>query len=139
MALVVGIGVIVVLAVAMVVMVAVERGPSPADVAVSYEEAWERLDFDTLWVLSGRELRDRLDRKAFVAAKRDAYGDSNELAGLASKVIVDEIAVGSADATVITRLELRDGTTLRDEVRMLRRNGRWEVAGYSLHRPRVSS
>lgn len=135
MILVIALIVIALLAVAMIVMVGLERGPSPGDVAVSYELAWDRLDFETLWVLSGRELRDGLDRREFVKAKRAAYAGTGDLAQLTDEVVVDDAAAVDDDATVITRLVMRDGTSVRDEVRLRRRNLRWEVVSYSLHRP----
>ena len=47
---------VIALVLALVVAVGLEPGPSPDDVAVSYELAWDRLDFDALWALSGDEL-----------------------------------------------------------------------------------
>jgi hypothetical protein len=134
MALVIGLTLIVALAIVMIVMVGLERGPSPADVAVSYERAWDELDFESLWVLSGRELRDGLDRRAFVTAKRAAYADAAGLDRLASEVVVEDEAATADDATVITRLELKSGTTVHDELRLRKRNGRWDVVSYTLKR-----
>ena len=68
------VGVVVVgLCVALVVFVAADPGPSAAEVALAYEYAWDHLDFEGLWALSGDELRDGLDRPAFIEAKRAAY------------------------------------------------------------------
>ena len=52
------------LVISVVVAYALEPGPTPTDIAVAYEEAWDRLDFGTLWTLSGSELRDGLDQRA---------------------------------------------------------------------------
>ena len=47
-----------------------EDGPQPADVALAYEMAWDRLDFDTLFDLSGTELRDGAKAIPTVAVSR---------------------------------------------------------------------
>ncbi len=117
---------------AVVVVIAKEPGNSPDDVAVAYEEAWDRLDFGALWTLSGSELHDGRDRKAFVAAKSRAYAERAELGDLLDRVTVDERTVGSKAAVVGTRLHLRDGSVVRNQVRLRRRRARWEVVGYSL-------
>ena len=57
----------------LVVAVAKAGTPSPADTAVAYEHAWDRLDFSTLWSLSGPNLRDGRTRDQFVRDKRAAY------------------------------------------------------------------
>lgn len=115
---------------AVVVGVAKDRGPSPEDVAVSYEHAWDRLDFTSLYTLSAHELRDGLDRKDFVAAKRTAYAARTELRGLAASVTVDESTVRGDNAVATTRVQLRDGTIVHDTVQLVRRDARWQVAGY---------
>jgi hypothetical protein len=127
-------GLILALCVALVVAVARDKGPGPADTAVSYELAWDRLDFDTIWTLSGRELRDGLDRHQFGAAKRAAYEQQHALRGLADHVAVDDIATTpSGEAAVVTtRVELRDGNVVHDVVQLVRRNARWEVVAYHL-------
>ena len=48
------IALVLLLCLAVVVAIAKDRGPGPEDVAVSYEMAWDRFDFDVLWTLSGR-------------------------------------------------------------------------------------
>ena len=115
---------------AVVVGVAKDRGPRPDDVAVSYEHAWDRLDFSALFTLSASELRDGLDRKDFVAAKRSAYATRTELRGLVASVTVDESTVRGDNAVVTTRVELRDGSVVHDTVQLVRRDARWQVAGY---------
>lgn len=109
-----------------------DPGPAPADVAIAYERAWDRLDFLVLYDLSGEELRDGLGRDEFVAAKRSAYGASS------SRRVSESIAVASAvraddTALVITELAAADGRVHNDVV-LERRSGRWAVIGYSLRR-----
>ena len=64
---------ILLLCVVLVVAVIRDPGPRPDEVALAYELAWDHLDFESLWTLSGTELHDGLDRTAFIAAKRAAY------------------------------------------------------------------
>ena len=124
--------VILVLALAVVVAIARDRGPAPADVAVAYELAWDRLDFESLFTLSGAELRDGLDRHAFIAAKRTAYEQQHALGGLVDRVGVDQVASVDDAAVVITRVELRDGTVAQNRVELARRTGRWQIVAYQL-------
>jgi hypothetical protein len=124
--------VILVLALAVVVAIARDRGPGPGDAAVAYELAWDRLDFESVYTLSGAELRDGLDRRGFVAAKRAAYQQQHALRGLVDRVGVDEaVSVGDA-AVVITRVELGDHTVVRNRVELARRHARWHVVAYRL-------
>jgi hypothetical protein len=127
-------GVILALCLALIVAVARDRGPSPGDTAVAYELAWDRLDFDALWTLSARELRDGLDRHGFVTAKRAAYEQQRALTGLTEHVGVDDVTVTSRGevALVTTRVELRDGKTVHNLVQLARRNSRWQVVAYRL-------
>jgi hypothetical protein len=127
-------GVILALCLAVVVAIARDRGPGPGDTAVSYELAWDRLDFEVLWTLSGRELRDGLDRHQFVAAKRSAYEQQRALTGLTEHVMVDDVAVSSSGnaALVTTAVHLHDGTVVHNIVQLARRNARWEVVAYRL-------
>jgi hypothetical protein len=122
------------LCIALIVALARDRGPGAADTAVAYELAWDRLDFDALWVLSGRELRDGLDRHGFVVAKRTAYEQQRALSRLAEHVGVDEITTTSRGdaALVTTRVELRDGTVVHNVVQLARRSSRWQVVAYRL-------
>jgi hypothetical protein len=101
-------------------------------VAVSYELAWDRLDFDALWTLSGDELRDGRTRPEFMADKREAYAGQRELAGLARDVQLDEVLRGSELAAVRTHVILQDGTTVRNQVQLALREGTWKVTGYHL-------
>jgi len=123
-----------VLALVIALVVAVARDPgSPADdVAVAYEEAWDRLDFEALYALSGDELRDGMGRHDFVAAKRAAYRRQPDLGRLASSVVVEQVDAGKHAAVVRTRVDVRDGGVARNEVVLEHRAGRWVVVGYHL-------
>ncbi len=120
------------LCLAVVIAVAVDTGPSPDDVAVSYEHAWDRLDFGALWTLSAAELRDGLDRKRFVAAKAAAYAERRELRGLARTITVDDSIVRRDNAIITTRVDLRDGAVVHNSVHLVRRSSRWQVAAYAM-------
>ena len=74
----IAVAVILVLLVTMWVVFAKEPGPGPADVAIAYEGAWDHLDFDLLYDLSGDELRDGLRRDRFIAAKKAAYSGAGD-------------------------------------------------------------
>jgi hypothetical protein len=118
------------LIIAVVVAVAKDPGPGPDDVAIAYELGWDRLDFETLYTLAGRELRDGLERDQYIAAKRSAYAQQHALAGLAARVGVDDSATAGSAAVVATRVELHDGEVVHHRVDLARRNSRWEVVGY---------
>jgi hypothetical protein len=120
------------LCVALVVLVVVVPGPSPAEVALAYEEAWDHLDFEALWALSGDELRDGLDRVPFITAKRDAYEQHQALRGIARDVAVDAVSEGQGFAVVHTHVELRDGGHAVDALQLAKRGGRWLVIAYEL-------
>jgi hypothetical protein len=123
---------VVLLCVALVVLVAVNTGPSAAEVALAYEHAWDRLDFEALWALSGAELRDGLDREPFVVAKRAAYEAQPALRGIAETVAVDAVSEDRGFAVVHTRVELRDGGAAVDALQLAKRAGRWLVVAYEL-------
>jgi len=118
--------------IALIVLFARDRGPEPADIAVSYELAWDRLDFDTLWSLSGDELRDGLDKRRYLAVKSAAYAGRTDLGGLATRVDVDEATVGIGHAVVRTRVTLRGGESIHNDVALTKRNSAWVVTGYEL-------
>ena len=127
------VGVIVLgLVLAVVVVIARDRGPGPADVAVSYELAWDRLDFESLFTLSAAELRDGLDRRAFVAAKRAAYEQQHALGGLVARVGIEDQASSRDAAVVITCVELSDHAIVHNRVELARRNAHWQVVSYRL-------
>ncbi len=120
------------LCVALIVAVARDPGPRPDEVALAYELAWDRLDFESLWTLSGVELRDGLERGAFVAAKRAAYSARPELGRLARDVAIDDVAGGMAHAAVRTSVVLRDGESVHNQIHLAKRGGKWLVVGYQL-------
>ncbi len=120
------------LIISLVVAVARDPGPAPEDVAVAYEDAWDRLDFDALWTLSGDELHDGLRKKEFIAAKRHAYEGQKGLGGLAETVSVEHVEAGRQVALVKTRVALHDGGTARNDVELQSRGGRWVVVAYNL-------
>jgi len=124
--------VILALALAVVVAIARDRGPGPGDVAVAFEFAWDALDFESVFTLSAAELRDGLDRRAFVAAKRAAYEQRASLGGLVDRVGVDQAATVGDTAVVITTVELHDHSVVHNRVELARRNARWQVVAYQL-------
>jgi len=125
-------GIIALLCVALVILVVLVPGPSAAEAALAYEEAWDHLDFDAIWVLSGDELRDGLDRVPFIEAKRHAYEQHQGLRGIAARVAVDAVSEGQGFAVVHTRVELRDGGEASDALQLAKRSGRWLVIAYEL-------
>jgi len=126
------VAVLVVLAgVAVLVVLALDRG-DPADTAVAYEEAWDRLDFDVLWALSAPSMREGRTRSEFLADKRAAYAARADLAGLVERVLVERVDEVGRRARVVTALRLRDGGTWHNELTMRRHAWRWVVDGYRL-------
>lgn len=128
-------GAVLVLVAAAVVVYARDPGPTTVDIAIAYEQAWDRLDFDTLWTLSGPTLRDGLDKHAFMAAKRSAYQERPELSHLAGAVHVDGVEEVGDRAQVRTRLELRDGSVVANVVGLDRNAFGWTVSEYHLADP----
>lgn len=116
----------------LVIAVARDGGPQPADVALGYELAWDRLDFESLWALSGDELRDGLGRRDFVAAKTAAYASQSALGRLALDVAIEDVRPGDDLAVVRTRIDLRDGDATHNELQLAKRVGRWVVVEYRL-------
>lgn len=111
-------------------------GPGPADTAVAYEHAWDRLDFATLWNLSSDKLRDGRTRDDFVAGKNAAYRSEGGLARLVRSVRPEVVDVSGPLARVVTRLELADGQNVRDEMLLERVGSAWRVTAYHLATPR---
>jgi len=125
----------------MILIVAMEPGPSPSDLAIAYELAWDRLDFGTIWSLSDPSMRDGRNRREFVADKKTAYSHGLHPTNLVASAKVDELAVSGEVAVAITSLTLLQtadaasvsAAQIHNEVRMTRRMGKWEVSGYLLH------
>jgi hypothetical protein len=111
------------------VSIAREPGPSPADVAIAYERAWDDLDFSLLFDLSGDDLRDGLRRDEFIAAKRAAYEGKSGRLGV--QVAIDTSVVGHQTALVVTRVET-DGGSVRNNVMLEHTSNGWKVVAYSL-------
>ena len=118
--------------VATIVLFARDQGPQPADIAVSYELAWDRLDFEALWSMSGDEMRDGLDKREYIAAKSAAYAGRTDLGHVIARVDLDEVNVGVGHAHVRTRITMHTGDVLHNDVVLTRRNSAWVVTGYEL-------
>ena len=117
----------------LVVAVATAGAPSPADTAVAYEHAWDRLDFSTLWSLSGPGLRDGRTRDQFVRDKLAAYhGEGPGLAGLVQSVRPERVDVNGPVARVLARLELHNGDSVVDEMLLERIGPAWHVTAYHI-------
>jgi len=133
------------LIVSMILILALEPGPSPSDLAIAYELAWDRLDFETIWALSDPSMRDGRTKREFVADKETAYAQGLHPTNLVAAAKVDEVAVSGEVAVAITSLTLLQAADapgasiapIHNEVRMARRMGRWEVASYLLHAPQA--
>jgi hypothetical protein len=108
-----------------------EPGPGPADVAVAYERAWDELDFNLLYDLSGAELRDGLRRDQFVAAKRAAYADADKNARIGARIGVETSVAGNQTALVVTKV-VADGGAVRNNVMLDHTSNGWVVVSYSL-------
>jgi hypothetical protein len=130
MALWFALGVIGVLIGILFIAIAKEAGPEPADVALAYEIAWDRLDFDTLFDLSGPELRDGAKRPGFIETKRAAY-QGVKRGRLAARIAVEKVVEAPDTALAVTNVSTADGD-VHNNVLMERRAGRWYVVGYSL-------
>ena len=116
-------------------MVAVAKAgtPSPADTAVAYEHAWDRLDFATLWNLSGPGLRDGRTRDQFVRDKTAAYeGEGSGLSGLVRSVEPEQVDVNGPVARVLARLQLHSGDTVVDEMLLERIGPAWHITAYHI-------
>ena len=116
-----------------VIAVAQMTTQSPADTAVAYEHAWDRLDFSTLWSLSGPNLRDGRTKDQFVRDKLAAYqGESPGLAGLVRSVRPEQVDINGPVARVLARLDLLSGETVVDEMLLERIGPTWHVTAYHI-------
>ena len=131
MPLVIAVVIIFFLMVSMWVAIGIEKGPSPADVAIAYERAWDELDFVLLYELSGNELRAGMRKDQFVAAKRAAYARTENTERLAARIEVDTSVVGHETSMIVTRVSIGDGS-VRNNVILERRANGWVVVSYSL-------
>jgi hypothetical protein len=108
-----------------------EPGPAAVDVAIAYERAWDELDFNLLYDLSGPGLRDGLRRDQFIAAKRAAYARPESRERLGADITVDTSVAGHQTALVVTRV-VHDGSPVRNNVMLEHTANGWLVVGYSL-------
>lgn len=131
MPLVVALVVVALLLVFMWISVGREPGPGPSDVAIAYERAWDELDFDLLYDLSGAELRDGLRRDQFVAAKRAAYAHGDRNTRIGARIEVETSVAGHQSALVVTKV-VADGGAVRNNVMLDHTSNGWVVVGYSL-------
>jgi hypothetical protein len=119
----------------LLVALALQKTASPEDVAVAYELAWDRLDFERLWELSGDRLRDGRTRELFLADKQAAYaGEAPAMTGLVRRATVESLEVDKGHAIARTELDLADDTTFRNELYLKRHGGNWKVEIYRLDR-----
>jgi hypothetical protein len=123
---------VLVVAAGLVVLVAGPRDPGPVDVAVAYEQAWDRLDFATLWALSSPRLRDGRSKSRFIRDKQEAYRSEGGLRDLIRTIRPERVEVNGPTARVLARLELRDGQEVVDEMLLEREAGDWRVIAYHL-------
>ncbi len=123
---------VLVLFTALIVAVGMHGGPGPVDTAVAYEQAWDRLDFGTLWNLSSARLRDGRPRADFVRDKQQAYQSDETLTRLVRAVRPERVEVNGPVARVFTRLDLADGETVVDEMLLERVGSTWLVTAYHL-------
>ena len=129
-------GAVLLVAVGLVVLMASPRDPGPADVAVAYEQAWDRLDFATLWALSSPRLRDGRSKTRFIRDKQEAYRTEGGLRHLIRAIRPERVEVNGPTARVLARLELRDGQEVVDEMLLERDGSDWRVTAYHLARRR---
>lgn len=123
--------IIFILILSLVIIVAREPGPSAGDVTVSYEAAWARLDFKTLWALSGEELRDRMSLDDYIVAKSAAYS-STPLSQAHSTIEIISLTIEDDYAVAHTSVVLEIGSQATNEIELARRRGRWLVVAYRL-------
>ena len=118
------------LVVAVIVGVAKDPGPTPIEIALGYEHAWDTRDFDVLYRMSGPELHDGLTKAEWVAAQRAVHRTAAPAPERVDEVAADaELTQGQA-SVVTTRLTMHDGRVVHNEVRMLRRSRAWSVVAY---------
>jgi hypothetical protein len=130
-ALIVAMSVLLLLLFFMWVAVGREPGPAPVDVAIAYERAWDELDFNLLYDLSGPGLRDGLRRDQFIAAKRAAYARPESRTRIGADISVETSVAGHQSALVVTRV-VADGSPVRNNVMLEHTANGWLVVGYSL-------
>jgi len=118
------------LVLAVIIGVARETGPGPADVAIGFELAWDRRDFSAVYQLMGEELREGLTRQEFVAAQRATDADHARAGQLIEQASVETADEGKEAAVVVTRLELHGGGEIYHQLGLVRRES-WVVVSYT--------
>lgn len=126
------------LVVGVVVGVAKDPGPTPIEIALGYEHAWDELDFDVIYRLSGYELHGGLTKADWIAAQRVEHPRGSGLGSSVESVVAESETRQGDAAAVITRRTQHDGSVVHNEVQLLRRSRAWEVVAYQL-RPTTSS
>jgi hypothetical protein len=124
-------GIVIALLFVMWIAFGTEPGPGPADVAIAYENAWDHLDFDLLFDLSGDELRDGLRRDDFIAAKKAAYAGTDTPGRLRARVEVEDV-VSTAQTAVVATCVTTDEGSVHNRVLLEKRSTGWMVIGYSI-------
>jgi hypothetical protein len=119
------------LAIVLVVAVAKDPGSTPTEVALAYEHAWDDLDFEVVYKLSGPELHEGVQKAQFVDAKRAAY-PGGRFGHRVAEAVPESVAAAGDSAVVVTRLSLHDGSVVHNELRLMRRSRVWEVVAYEL-------
>ena len=114
------------------VSIAREPGPGPADVALAFEKAWDELDFNLCYDLSGEELHDGMRRERFVKAKRRAFEKAGTHARMGVDVQVETSIIGNEAALIVTNVAAPGGERVRNNVMLERRSNGWVVVAYSL-------
>ncbi len=130
-ALIVAMSVLFLLLFCMWIAIGREPGPAAVDVAIAYERAWDELDFNLLYDLSGPGLRDGLRRDQFIAAKRAAYARPESRTRIGADITVETSVAGNQTALVVTRV-VADGSPVRNNVMLEHTSNGWVVVGYSL-------
>jgi hypothetical protein len=118
------------LVVAVIVGVAKDPGPTPIEIALGYEHAWDTRDFDVLYRMSGPELHDGLTKAEWVAAQRAVHLKVVPAPERVDDVAADAELIEGEASVVTTRLTLQGGRVVHNEVRMLRRSRAWSVVAY---------
>ncbi len=118
----IALGIIGVIIVAFIVALSIETGPTPADVAQSYEYALAHLDFDALWYLSSTELRGGLTFNDFV------QGRSAELHAkpLSSVEIIRQV-LERESGIITTKVNYHQAPTISHQITLAKRNARWQI------------
>jgi hypothetical protein len=120
------------------IAIGTEPGPSAADVAIAYERAWDELNFDLLYDLSGDELRDGMRRERFVKTKRDAYEKADARHRIDADIRVETTIAGNQTALVVTEVAAH-GSSVRNNLMLEKRANGWVVVGYTLRNDAAGS